>query len=62
MIVQDRVEGDVQDVGVNVRSDKHGADKKRMDTFFSGNTSIKAPLMLSLEPHTCTKKSRVRAT
>ena len=28
---------------------------------FLGNTSIEAPLMSSLEPHTCTKKSRVRA-
>ena len=32
VIVQDRVERYLQDVGVDVRSDKHGAGKMRMET------------------------------
>ena len=64
MVVQDRVEGDVQDVGVDARSDKGNKDmtmEMRMKSF-SKYTSIEASLIISLGPHTCTKRSLVRAT
>ena len=48
VVVQDRAEGNVQDVGVDVRSDKCMARTSDEDDFFK-DTRMKAPLMSSLE-------------
>ena len=62
MVVQHRVEGCVQDVGVDVRSDKVMARTDCEDNCLKTHAlRLHSCSALSLEPHTCKKRSRVRA-